>query len=237
MEKLKGLDLEGKRVLDAGTGACGMTKFLENWGAEVVSIDVEEEWQRDCRSQTKRSEFVTADLSSLDFLKDESFDYVVCNFLVSALSETKQMILSQVFREFYRVLKNNGMLVVIDYYPFEEETCPSPCHEIQVELWRLENALSELLGEGHLEEYHPDTLREELLNIGFSETDESILLEHVPWPLDLLKEHEEGIEENLERLDDEHMKGSFSRRLNRLMDRAEKEEIRSGAIYELRSMK
>lgn len=237
MEKLKGLDLEGKKVLDAGTGACGMTKYLENWGADVVSVDINTEWQKECRDETKKSQFLTADLSNLSCIDDGSFDYVVCNFLVSALSQTKSLLISSVLREFKRILKNNGILVIIDYYPFDEERCPVACNNVQVELWRLENAISEILGKGHLVEFSPDVISDELLSIGFKETDNSILLEQVPWPDDLLKEHEETTLEDINSIEEDYLKEAFKKKLKELMDKAKEEEIKSGAIYELRAEK
>ncbi|MFP4050603.1 MAG: class I SAM-dependent methyltransferase [Thermoplasmata archaeon] len=237
MEKLKGLDLEGKKVLDAGTGACGMTKYLENWGAKVVSVDINKEWQKDCRDNTKSSQFLTGDLSDLSCIEDESFDYVVGNFLVSALSQTKSLLISSVLRGFKRILKKESMLVIIDYYPFDEERCPVPCNEVQVELWRLENAVSEILGNGHLVEYSPEVLSEELLSLGFKETDNSILLEEVHWPLDLLKEHEESILEDINLIEEDYLKDAFKKKLKELMNKAEDKKIKSGAIYELRAEK
>ena len=115
MEKLKGLDLENKLVLDAGTGACGMTKYLREWGADVVSIDYNPEWQKNCREEVDKAQFITADLNDIPFLKENTFDFVVCNFLISALSESKDLLLTTPLREFYRVLKNEGMLIIIDY--------------------------------------------------------------------------------------------------------------------------
>lgn len=236
MDKLKGLDLEGKKVLDAGTGGCNMTKYLEDWGAEVVSIDFRSDWQSDCREQTEKVQFVTGDLSNMDFIEDDSFDYVVSNFLISAVSETKDTLVSTVLREFYRVLKDKGMLVIIDYKPFHEDIYKGELHDAQTELWRMENAVAELLGEGHLEEYSAEVLSEELLSIGFRETDINILLDKVPWPIDLLKEHEDLIRDDLERLEDEGLREAFSKKLDDLMERAEKEEVRSGSIYELRAV-
>ncbi len=237
MDKLKGLDLEGKLVLDAGTGGCNMTKYLENWGAEVVSIDIRNDWQVDCREQTSHTEFVTGDLSQMDFLEDEVFDYVICNFVVSALSQTKELLLSSAFREFYRVLKKDSMLVIIDYYPFEGDRCPVPCNNLQVELWRLENAVSELLGEGHLEEYHPDILASELIALEFKETDTSVLLEKVPWPNDLIAEHEQSILNKINTLEEDHLKEALKQKLRYLIDAAKDQKIESGAIYELRALK
>ena len=236
MEKLKGLDLEGKLVLDAGTGAGNMTKYLENWGADVVSVDFNSKWQLDCKNSVDKTQFITGDLSDMNFLKDNCFDYVVCNFVISALSETKNLLLTSVFREFHRVLKDNGLLVIIDYHPFRQDDTPSSLHDVQTQLWRMENAISELLGEGHLEEYHPEVISEELKSLGFIETDISILMEDVPWPLDLLKEHESMILENIKKLDDPNLKEAFKKRLKRMMDRAKSEEVKSGSIYELRAV-
>ncbi|MEF8835549.1 MAG: class I SAM-dependent methyltransferase [Candidatus Thermoplasmatota archaeon] len=237
MEKLKNLDLRGEKVLDAGTGACGMTKRLEKENVNVVSVDVERKRLKECRSQTKSTQFIQADLSDLDFMATSSFDKIICNFLVSALSESRDMIISSVLREFYRVLKDDGMLIIIDYYPFEDESCPCPLDDIQVELWRLENAVAELLGEGHLQEYSPEVLLKELKALGFQESNVSTLLEEVPWPVDLLREHEELLRENLERVDDEKLRLPLERKLEKIIDSAVDKQIRSGAIYELRAKK
>ncbi|MFP3872316.1 MAG: class I SAM-dependent methyltransferase [Candidatus Natronoplasma sp.] len=237
MEKLRGLDLEGKLVLDAGTGACGMTKLLEKRDAKVISIDLEREYLRDCRSQTESAQFLEADLSDLGFIKNGTFDHVICNFLISALSENRDLLISSVLREFYRVLKYKGSLVIIDYYPFEEGKNPGDLDELQVQLWRSENALFELLGEGHLEEISPMVLDRELEAIGFQSSEIKTLTEEVPWPTDLLKEHEQMIRKNIEKLDEVHMKDSFTRRLKDLMESAEGKKVYSGAIYELRAKK
>ncbi len=237
MEKLKGLDLEGKRVLDAGTGACGMTKRLEKEGAEVISIDIERERLKECSSQTEDSQLIQADLSNLKFFESYSFDYVICNFLVSALSENKDLLISSVFREFYNVLTEKGSLIIIDYYPFSKEISPSPLDDIQVGLWRLENAVAELLGKGHLQEYSPEVLQEELKELGFKRIEISTLLDEIPWPKDLLKEHEDLLKEDIARVADKHLRHALKRKLNSIMDSAEGRQVRSGSIFELRAFK
>lgn len=236
MKKLKGLDLEGKKVLDAGTGACNMTQYLEEWGAEVVSVDYRRDRQSDCIEEIDSVQFITGDLTKMDFIESYSFDYVISDFVLSAIHESKDKLISAVLREFHRVLKDEGMLVIVDYEPFHEEHYNGELHEVHTELWRMENALAELLGKGHLEEYSPEVISHELLSIGFKETEVDILLNDVPWPIDLLKEHEELILEDLERLEDDDIKQAFRKRLDDLMKRAEKEEVRSGSIYELRAV-
>ncbi len=214
-----------------------MTKYLENWGAKVVSIDIRNDWQVDCKEQTSHTEFITADLSRMNFLEDQVFDYVICNFVVSALSQTKELLLSSALREFHRVLKPEGMLVVIDYYPFEGDRCPSPCDHLQVELWRLENAVAELLGQGHLEEFHPDIVGSELLSMGFKETDTSVLLENVPWPDDLIADHEEAILKKIDQVEEIYLKDALKLKLRSIIDSTKGKRIESGAIYELRALK
>ncbi len=235
MDKLKGLDLEGKRVLDAGTGGCNMTTYLEKWGAEVISVDLRDDWQEQCREKTVKTQFVTADLIDMPFLKDDVFDYIVCNFVISALTQKKGTLISPALREFYRVLKKGGMLIVIDYYPFEEGSCPSPIDELHMALWRLENAVAELRGEGHLLEFSPNSLKKELEAIGFTKVDISTLVDRVVWPQELLEEHKENLLEDIEGFDDELMKKAFKRRLHKIMGKTSKRELRSGSIYELRA--
>ncbi|MFW5952760.1 MAG: class I SAM-dependent methyltransferase [Candidatus Natronoplasma sp.] len=237
MDKLKALDLEGEKVLDAGTGACGMTKYLEKKNADVVSIDLNREYLKDCRCQTDSAQFLRADLSDLSTLKPKTFDYVICNFLVSALSQNKELILTSVFREFKRVLKDDGLLVIIDYYPFDEERCLASLDHSHVELWRLENAVYELLGEGHLEEYSPEVLESELSALKFENIEIISLLEPVLWPPDLLKEHEMLIKKNIEKLDSDLMKESLKEKLDEIMDSTEERRVESGGIYELRAKK
>ncbi len=236
MEKLKGLDLENKKVLDAGTGACNMTEYLEDMGAEVVSIDYRRDRQSECRERIDRGQFITGDLSSLDFIEDASFDYVVCDFVLSVIQEKKDRLISPVLREFHRILRDKGMLIIVDYKPFHEEHHDGELHDVQTELWRMENAMAELLGEGHLEEYSPEVISKELSAIGFQETDISILLENVPWPVDLLKEHQSLIEEDVERIDDDSLREAFQDRLDQIMERAKDEEVKSGSIYELKAI-
>jgi len=237
MDKLKGLDLEGKKVLDAGTGAGGMTKYLEKKKADVISIDLSSEYLKDCRDKTETAQFLKADLSDLSALKSGTFEYVVCNFLVSALSCNKDIILTSVLREFERILKDDGVLVIIDYYPFEKERSPASLDQSHVELWRLENAVYELLGEGHLEEYPPDVLKDELSALHFKKVEIISLVEPVPWPLDLLKEHEYLIKENIERLNSTKIKNCLKDRLEEIMDSMKDRRVESGGIYELRAEK
>ncbi|MBS3816409.1 MAG: class I SAM-dependent methyltransferase [Candidatus Thermoplasmatota archaeon] len=237
MEKLDELGLKGKLVLDAGTGACGMTEFLEKRGADVVSIDLNKEFMEECRNQLEKANFIRGNLSELQFIKPETFDHVMCKATVSALSENITLFVSSVFREFYRVLKDDGQLTIIDYYPFNEETSPCALDEVQVGIWRLEKAVYELLGESHLEEYPPQMIEDELKSIGFAEVEESIRRDELPWSDELLGEHEELIEEKIEEIEENYLREALTKKLRELMELAKEKKVESGAMFELRAQK
>ncbi len=237
MKKLEEVELQNKLVLDAGTGACGMTKFLEKRGADIISIDINREYMEECRSKLNKGDFIQADLSDLRFIEPASFDHVMCKGTISALSENKTLFVTSVFREFYRVLKDQGTLTVIDYYPFKEETSPSPLDDIQVGIWRLEKAVYELFGESHLEEYPPEMIKKELRSIGFGEVEESIRRDELPWSDELLGEHEELIQEKIEEVEEDHLRDALIKKLRELMGRSKEKKVVSGAMFELRAKK
>ncbi len=236
MQKLEDLELEDELVLDAGTGACGMTKILGEKEGKIVSVDMEREYLKDCRDQTYSADFIQADLSEMGFIESESFDHVFCKATISALSVNKSLFVTSVLREFYRILKDKGQLTIIDYYPFEEKTSPVPLDELQVEIWRLEKAVFELLGESHLEEYSPEALEDELLSIGFKEADHSIFRKDLPWS-GLMEEHEKLILKDMEKIEDRYLREALEKKLQNIMDSSENKEIISGALFELTAKK
>ncbi len=233
MKELDDLELKDKLVLDAGTGACGMTSFLEKRDADVVSIDLDKEFMGECRDQLEKASFIRGNLSNLQFIEPETFDHVMCKATISALSENKTLFVSSVFREFYRVLKDDGRLTIIDYYPFKEKASPCALDEVQVGIWRLEKAVYELLGESHLEEYPPEMMKDELKSIGFEEVEESIRRDELPWSNELLGEHEELIEEKIEEIEESYLREALTKKLRELMDSAKEKKVVSGAMFEL----
>lgn len=237
MEKLDELELRDKLILDAGTGACGMTEYLKKRGAEIVSIDLDKEFMKECRNHLESGNFVRGNLSDLQFIEPRTFDHVMCKATVSALSENKTLFVSSVFREFYRVLKDQGELTIIDYYPFQKDIFSSPLDEIQVGIWRLEKAVYELLGESHLEEYPPDMIEDELKSIGFVEVEESVWRDELPWSDELLGEHEKLIKEKIEEIEESYLQDALNKKLRDLMDSAKEKKIESGAMFELRAKK
>ena len=108
---------EGKTILDA---ACGPGKYAEELlqrGARVIGFDHSAEMVRHAKERNKQGgEFFIHDMEQpLSHLKDRTFDVVVCALAMHYLKDWNQTI-----REFHRLLKQHGKLVISIEHPFFE---------------------------------------------------------------------------------------------------------------------
>ena len=119
---IKGLDLEGRRVLDIGCGLGGPACVLAgDYGAYVVGIDLEPPLIK--RSQMRaaklvvddRTEFMVVEPGSLNF-EDNSFDLVISS---GAMTQTADKL--TMFRDCLRVLKPGGAFSLYDWMKCEGE--------------------------------------------------------------------------------------------------------------------
>jgi len=105
--------LEGKRVLELGTGTGGTATLLAKQGASVIGIDLLsfrlDEAQERVRQHnvTDAVDFFLMDATKLAFA-DDTFDYVISK---SVLVFTKH---TQTAEECYRVLKPGGQAIFIE---------------------------------------------------------------------------------------------------------------------------
>jgi SAM-dependent methyltransferase len=109
-------DVAGRNVLDAACGTGRYALLLAEAGARVSGMDVSPEMiERARRKASERG--VAADLTaeSLTALPyaDESFDLVVCGLALCHLPD-----LTPAAREFARVLRAGGRVVISDFHPF-----------------------------------------------------------------------------------------------------------------------
>ena len=110
-------DVSGKRVLDAGCGPGVYAAWLLERGAEVIGVDVSPKMVEFARKRLgDRAEFRVANLTDrLDFIGDKSIDIVLSSLVLNYILDW-----SAVFREFARVLRNDGVLVFSVHHPFAD---------------------------------------------------------------------------------------------------------------------
>lgn len=108
-------NVKGKKVFDAGCGPGKYAEILTKRGAEVFGIDISPKMVRIARKRLgTKATFRIADLNQpLSFLHDASFDIVLCPLVMDYIRNQKS-----VFKEFYRILRTSGILVLSAGHPF-----------------------------------------------------------------------------------------------------------------------
>jgi SAM-dependent methyltransferase len=153
---LKDLDLTHKVILDAAVGAAEATR---DWARQVheqggtsriisVDNDLDDEWHARIHERLgeydRYVELHAADIFDLDFLRDGSIDIVNCDDTVVFLNDRPLHLLSAL-REFDRVLRSAGLLVITSETPVRLEDGPDS--EGQWRRWQFAKALWNLKGE------------------------------------------------------------------------------------------
>ena len=99
-------NLTGKKVLMLGCGTGEESLMLNEFGAtDIVGIDLSEESIRLAKESYPNCEFVVGDMHTLPF-EDNAFDFVYSSLAIH-YSETPE----NVYKEIYRVLKQDGQLL------------------------------------------------------------------------------------------------------------------------------
>lgn len=91
------------KVLDAPSGEGALSINLKNMGFEVIALDIE----KDKFIPKEEIKFICADLNKTLPFENESFNYIVC---VEGIEHLENPFL--LIREFSRVLKRNGKLII-----------------------------------------------------------------------------------------------------------------------------
>ncbi len=110
-------DVKEKSILDAACGPGKYAEILLSKGATVLGFDLSPEMIKLAKTRNRnQGEFFVHDLAEpLKMIKDESFDYVLCALAMHYLKDWNLTI-----REFNRVLKPEGRLIVSIEHPFFE---------------------------------------------------------------------------------------------------------------------
>ena len=111
-------DISGKKVIDLGCGGGQNAVALSKMGAEVTGVDFSgEQVNRARRLATDHRVpicFKQADIASLQFINNDSFDIAISACAISFLER-----IDIVFREAHRILKPQGRFILADMNPLQ----------------------------------------------------------------------------------------------------------------------
>ena len=96
------------RVLDIGSGSGRDAQYFNDYGLDVVSIDILDNMLKEAKKRVKSVQFIKMDLRNLEF-EDESFDAV---WVMATLSDVGREESSNVLKGFLRVLKKEGLVYI-----------------------------------------------------------------------------------------------------------------------------
>lgn len=112
-------NVSGKTILDAACGPGKYAEILLDHGAQVTGFDISPEMIKHAKERNPNAGyFFVHDMSfPFDMLPDSSFDIVVCALALHYLDDW-----SITIKEFCRVLKPKGILVLSIEHPYFEYT-------------------------------------------------------------------------------------------------------------------
>jgi len=218
---LKGIDIRGLVIMDAGTGAANTTLWLasklkEAGGGRIISIDNDPETFTEAKRKlgqlAELVEFVEADLTSMPQIENESVDIIICHATICAVNNRPLKAL-KALSEFYRTLKKGGWLIIEDEFPLP--TASKPEEEVQVKRWQIYKSIAELVDGEHYTEIYPEELAFAAKLVGFKDI-ELRRFEGEPLSEDVMSEWREMMRELITKIDDENLKQTFHKAIERI---------------------
>ena len=105
-------DVNGLKVLDAGCGTGYFSGLLEKKGAVVTGVDFSEKMIRIARKNNPEIDFDVDSCSELSSQANECFDLLIANYVLMDVEDLESAV-----NAFYRVLKPNGVAVLVFSHP------------------------------------------------------------------------------------------------------------------------
>jgi ubiquinone/menaquinone biosynthesis C-methylase UbiE len=103
-----------KSVLDYGCGTGTFCRFLRERGAVVTGVDISEKMISLAKNNNSNDDITYYHINSgyLDFLPENSFDYVVSNFVLCTIPRPREI--KKIMDSISRVLKKNGSYIILN---------------------------------------------------------------------------------------------------------------------------
>ena len=105
--------VRNKSILDYGCGNGTFCRFLREKEAIVTGVDISENMIKVAKeSNTDSIDYHQITSGNLDFLPENTFDYVISNFVFCTISTQQEII--KVMNSIHRVLRANGLLIIMN---------------------------------------------------------------------------------------------------------------------------
>lgn len=109
-------NVKNKVVLDYGAGNLIFSRFLRDKKAKCTALEPSKKMLETSKNYNNKGiKIHQIKENNIAFLKANSIDFVVINFVICVLSKKEEI--SQIIKEIYRVLKKRGLLVILDPNP------------------------------------------------------------------------------------------------------------------------
>jgi len=170
------IELDGKTVLDAGTGFGLTTSEIakrihqQEHKGKIVSVDIDPQAFKDAQKLLqaqglpKYVTFIQADLSNMPRIQSETIDVIISTRTLADINSTPCR-LTKATTEFHRVMKPKSHIVLSDECPLQ--TASTKEEEVAVSRWQLAKSISHLTGRSHANEIEPQDLEFTMKLIGF----------------------------------------------------------------------
>lgn len=220
----KGVDLNEKVILDAGTGF-GLTTseiagrlYQQRTRGRIISVDIDSRAFEDARRLLQTQgllnyvTFVKADLSNMVEIASEFVDVVVSTRTLADINATPCR-LTRAITEFYRVLKLNGQAILSDECPLL--TAQTQEEEVAVRRWQLVKAMSHLIGRPHANETEPEDIESTMQLVGFHDVRWTVF-KGEPIPQRRINYFVERAIEMTEKIKDSKLKNAFREQIENI---------------------
>mgnify|MGYP001027203593 CR=1 FL=1 len=246
---LEGLDLRNKLILDAAVGAGEATYFWakrvhqQGGASKIISIDndLSDEWKKKIREHlgeyNKYVRVKKADIFDLNFLENGSIDIINCDDTIVFLNPKPLKLLSAL-KEFHRVLKASGDLIITSEAPIENFANPE--NEGQWRRWNLAKAIYDLKGKTWSSEPLPNEVKSALEPIGFKVYAEKAFPEKKNFKYqECMKEWKEIMLKDVEELPwNNHLKDVLRKEIDETYNKVMKDEyLVNPSLYVLKCKK
>lgn len=102
-----------KSILDYGCGSGTFSRYLSEKKARVTGVDISETMIKVAKeSQAANIRYYQITSGNLDFLKENTFDFVVSNFVFCTVSTRQEII--KIMKSIRRVLRKNGSFFIMN---------------------------------------------------------------------------------------------------------------------------